>query len=71
MTTTNQDRTLVMTDAGTHGGPRETNVYRLANGKYQTVVKHGNAVISSDVTDKCPAGSSITTDGRVRVLAAK
>ena len=57
------ERKLVATDEGTHGGPDTTRVYRLADGRFRTVKRHGMAVVSDDVSDKIPP---IKTAGRVR-----
>jgi hypothetical protein len=63
---TTETRTLIATDEGTHGQPRTTRVYRLANGKYQTIVRSGDGLISDETTDACPRDSEIKTAGRVR-----
>ena len=59
-------RTLIATDEGTHQQPRTTRVYRLTDGRYQTIIRNGNALISDETTNDCPKDSEITTAGRVR-----
>lgn len=61
--------TLIMTDEGTHSGPQTTKVYRLANGQYRLIVKHGGGTISDTTQATKPRASSIKTQGRVRTIA--
>lgn len=68
MTTINETAAdkLIMTDEGTHTHPRTTRVYLTAAGKFRTVVKYGDGLISEETTDTCPKESGINTEGRVR-----
>ena len=59
-------RKLIITDEGTHSGPRYTRVYRVADGRFQTVVRVGNGLVSDRITDDCPKTSELATAGRWR-----
>ncbi len=68
MMTTNKNTAdkLIMTDEGTHNHPRTTRVYLTTDGKYRTVVKSSNGLISNETTDICPKHADIKTEGTVR-----